>query len=244
VAEQAGGPGQQRESAQHLDRQAEIGESGAADSGAVERQLLSQDARMDPPDRLEQGEVRAVHPFLGGDPQQHRRPRILDLVHRVAQPGDATGARLDGGQRDRVPVRVRPVLFDQIMQEPSTVLGHAEEAGSAAEQPGGHRALQGLRRAEVGQPGRDRGRREPVVGQRDQHRLEHPRLARAGPPPGHQPERQLTEADLAHQVGGQVLPEQPDLLLVGGADRGGKAQFPVSHARISSPCSSSPGGGP
>jgi len=46
-----------------------------------------------------------------------------------------------------------------------------------------------------------------VVGQRDEDGLEHPDLGRGRPPLGDQPQGQLTEADLAHQVRGQVLAE-------------------------------------
>ena len=41
-------------------------------------------------------------------------------------------------------------------EEPSAVLGDAEEAGAAAEQPGGQRALHRLGRTGEGEPGRDR----------------------------------------------------------------------------------------
>ena len=57
------------------------------------------------------------------------------------------------------------------------VLGDAEEARAPAEQPGGERALDRVGRGQVGQPGDDRGRGEAVVGQRGEHRLEHPHLA-------------------------------------------------------------------
>ena len=50
--------------------------------------------------------------------------------------------------------------------------------------------------------------REPVVGERDQHGLEHPHLAGRRAAAGDEPERELAEADLAHQVGGEVLAEQ------------------------------------
>ena len=94
----------------------------------------------------------------------------------------------------------------------AAVLGDAEEPRPAAEQPGGQRALQRVGRGEVGEPGGDRGGREAVVGQRDQHGLEDPGLRRRRPAQRDQPERQLAEADLAHQVGGEVLAEQPDLV--------------------------------
>ena len=64
LAEQAGRPGQQGEAAQQLDRQAEVGERGAADAGAVERQGPAEHLRVDPADRLEQPQVRAAQALL------------------------------------------------------------------------------------------------------------------------------------------------------------------------------------
>jgi hypothetical protein len=51
---------------------------------------------------------------------------------------------------------------------------------------------------------------EPVVGQGDQDSLEDAQLAGGGPPLRDQPEGELPEADLAHQVVCQVLAEQVD----------------------------------
>ena len=97
-----------------------------------------------------------------------------------------------------------------LVQEPAGVLGDAEEPRAPAEQPGGQRALDRVGRRQVGQPRDDRGRGEPVVGQRREHRLEHPHLAGLGPALRGQPERQLAEPDLAHHVAGQVVAEQGD----------------------------------
>jgi hypothetical protein len=88
----------------------------------------------------------------------------------MAEPRDELLARLgipDGGQRHLVPARLVGRLILQrckgLRQEAAAVLGHAEEARAAAEQPGGERSLQRVRGAEVGQPGRDRGGGEAVV---------------------------------------------------------------------------------
>ncbi|GAB3976251.1 hypothetical protein GCM10027615_45550 [Plantactinospora veratri] len=53
VAQQPGGPGQQREAAQQLRRQPEVGQGGAADPGTVQRQGTTEHPGMDPADRLE-----------------------------------------------------------------------------------------------------------------------------------------------------------------------------------------------
>ena len=218
LAEQAGGPGQQRDAAQQLHRQPEVGERGAADARPVERQRPAEHVRVHPPDRLVQPEVVAAQALLLGDAEQHRGPRVAHLVHRVAEAGHVA-ARLPGAahqvQRQRVPAGVvrrqwTVVRGQRVGQEAARVLGDPEEAGPAAEQPGGQRTLQRVGRGQVGQPRGDGGRGEAVVGERDQHRLEHAYLAGRRPAPGEQPERELAEADLAHQVAGEVVAEQPD----------------------------------
>ena len=175
---------------------------------------------MDPADRLEQPQVRAAQPFLVGDLDQSRGPRVLHLVDRVAQPGDEpalprvrrTAASASASHPASSVGRSPSCSVEYGVQVAAAVLGHAEEPRPAPEQPGGHRALQRVGRGEVGEPGRDRRRGEAVVGQRDQHRLEHPRLAGVGRRSVDQPERQLAEPDLAHQVAGETLPQQADLL--------------------------------
>ena len=117
----------------------------------------------------------------------HRRARVALLVDRVTEPGDEA-ARRPGGRHDPGGDRVPPVVVGRDRRRdrrsPScrklaAVLGDAEEARTAAEQAGGERALDRLGRAEQRQPRRDRGRREAMVGERDQHRLEHGALTGA-----------------------------------------------------------------
>ena len=79
MAEQAGGASEQGEPAQQLDQQAEVGERGTADACAVERQPAAEDLRVDPADRLEEPQVRSAQALLLGDPEQHRRTRVLTL---------------------------------------------------------------------------------------------------------------------------------------------------------------------
>ena len=67
LAEQAGGPGEQREPAQHLDREAEVGQGRTAHAGAVERQAPAEHLLVHPADRLEEPQVRAAQALLLGD---------------------------------------------------------------------------------------------------------------------------------------------------------------------------------
>ena len=163
--------------------------------------------------------MRAAQALLLGDREQARGARVPDLVHRVAEPGHAAGpppwsartrssasasqpassagsGSVEGGQRvarKRPASSVTPRNRDPPPSSPAASAPCSESG-----------------RGQVGQAGRDGGRGEAVVGQRDEHRLEHPHLAGRRAAPGDQPEGQLAEADLAHEVGGQVLAEQVD----------------------------------
>ena len=271
VAEQARRAGQQREPAQQVGGQAEVGQGRAAGARSVQRQSAPEDLRVDPADRLEQAQVRAAGALLLGDADQHRGARVGDLVHRVPEAGDEPvllARPPHRGQCQGIEGRIVAGRFGRpgegVGQETAGVLGDAEEPGTTAEQPRGQRSLDRVGRAEVGEPGGDGRRGEAVVGQRDQHGLEHPDLARRWALLCHQPQRQLPETDLAHQVGGEVLAEQGDAVGVRGAQRGGETGRWFGHglvlpsppprhgggpggaasqARIWSPCWSRAGGG-
>ena len=165
--------------------------------------VLPSTSRVHPADRLEQREVRPELPLLAGDLEQPRRARVAVLVHVVAEPGHEAARPRAAGVRRRARPRPTPAssagtassALDHVVQEPAAVLGDAEEARAAAEQAGRQRALHRVGRGQVGQPGHDRGRREAVVGQRGEHRLEDPHLAGLGAALGGQPEGELAEAD-------------------------------------------------
>src|SRR5580698_6333923 len=120
LAEESRGAGEQGEAAQQLERQAEVGEHGAAGARAVERQRPAEDLRMDPANRLEQSQVRAA-----------------DLVHRMAEAGDELLRRprlLNGCQRELVVPGVVGGNLARFGEHPGEeltgVLGHAEEPGA------------------------------------------------------------------------------------------------------------------
>src|SRR5580693_8782683 len=148
LAEESRGAGEQGEAAQQLERQAEVGEHGAAGTRAVERQRPAEDLRVDPANRLEQSQVRAAEPLFFCDLDEHRSARVADLVHRVAEAGDELLRRprlLDGCQRELVVPRVIGGNLARFGEDPGEelagVLGHAEEPGAAAEQARRERAL-------------------------------------------------------------------------------------------------------
>ncbi len=228
LPDQPGRPGQQGEPPQQLQRQSEVGQRRPAHSSTVERQRLSQHLRVNPADRGEQFQVGSDQTLLGGDGVQPRGPRIAVLVHVVTQTGHEPALRAllgDRGQRQGVPPSIvggqDAVLGSQyLVQEPAAVLGHPEEAGTAAEQPGGQRTLNRIRRGQQGQPGGDGGRSEAVIRQRRENRLEHAGLAGGRPALSGQPVGQLAEPDAAHHVVGQVLTQQGDPLPAAGAQCG------------------------
>ena len=171
---------------------------------------------------------------------QYRGAGVGDLVHRVAEAGDepARGAGpLHRGERQRVIARV---VGGRRLAGPASASARNRPASSVTprkrepppSRPGGQRSLHRVGRAQVGQPGRDRGRGEAVVGQRHQDRLEHPDLRRGRPVLGDQPQRQLAEPDLAHEVGGEIPAEQGDRVRVGGAQRGGEAGHGGRRVRL------------
>src|SRR5215218_1185669 len=109
LTEQTGGSGQQREAAQQLNRQAEIGQRRTADTSPVQGQPTAQNLIMDPPDRLEQPQVRPAQALLVRNLDQDRRPRVLCLVHRMAQAWHVPPVRTGGAHRvqgERIPASV------------------------------------------------------------------------------------------------------------------------------------------
>ena len=167
LADQPGGAGEQGEAAQQLQRQPEVGQRRAADAGAVERQRPAEHLRVHAADRGEQRQVRAGQAFLGGDPDQPRRARVAVLVHVVAEARDERAGRPPLRATVRSASASQPASSvgsspstpaSTSCEEPAAVLGDAEEARAAAEQPRRQRALHRVRRGQVRQPGDDRGR--------------------------------------------------------------------------------------
>ena len=155
-------------------------------------------------------EVVAERARAPGQVEQHRRARVLDLVHRVPEPGHeapvAPACDDVGGEGVPAGVVGRPARPPSPARPPArnrAVLGDAEEPRAAAEQPGGERALQRLGRAGVGQPGGDRRGREPVVGERHEHRLEHRQLPGVGRRLAISQKASSPKPDLADQLAGR-----------------------------------------
>src|SRR6185437_16369983 len=117
--------------------------------GAVERQGSVEHGRVHAADRGEKGEMRTVKPFLSGDLEEPGRARVALLVHVMTQARDAKsgGAGVSQGFKGEcVPAVVVGRQWaglggDDLVQEVSAVLGDAEEARAATEQPGGECAL-------------------------------------------------------------------------------------------------------
>ena len=129
-------------------------------------------------------------------PRAARRPRCSAIVAQRRVVGRRAGAS------DRL---------QRVEEELRGVTGRAEEHAAGAEQPGGHRALDRLRRAGVGEPRRERARREAVIGERHEHRVEQAALLRRGLAPRDEQIRELGEREPAHDLARQVAAGHRDL---------------------------------
>ena len=167
---------------------------------------------------------------------------------------EATGRlrRRDRVGRHGVPAgfvdRQRIERRDAAVEVDGGVLRDAEEPRPAAEQTRGQGTLHRLRGTEQRDAGGDRCRRETVVGQGDEDRLEHRALLFRGAALCDQPIGELAERDLSDQLAGEVVSEQADVIGVGVAESGPERHrlvhgtAAVSQSRISSLCSPSRGG--
>ena len=138
----------------------------------------------------QQPEVRPEQALLGRELVEARRAGIAVAVHGMAEPGHAraaargaaaTASSAIAAQRGVVGDRRQPAA-ERVGEELRGVAGRSEEHAARTEQPRGDRALHRLGRAGVGEAGRQRARREPVVGQRHEHGVEHASLARRSAP--------------------------------------------------------------
>ena len=93
-------------------------------------------------------------------------------------------------------------------KEAACIFGDAKEPRAAAQQTCCHGALKRIWGAVQGQAGRDGGRGEAVIGQRDEHRLEHTHLLRRWSLLRGEPESQLTKADVPNQLAREIVTKQ------------------------------------
>src|SRR5438067_1232701 len=165
-------------------------------------------------DQLHELHVRPGVAVLHGQGKEPGRARVGGLVHRVAEARDDLLARPVTGHdlaRDLPALAARGRLLEQARR----LLDRSPETVAHAQQPRRHGRLQGLRGAEVGQPGGDRARGDPVLDQGDQDRVEHHRLAMVRQAALELEVRDIAERHLAYEVGRQVVAADEDL--VGGA---------------------------
>ena len=263
LAEQPGGAGQQREPAQQLDRQAEVGQRRAADPGAVERQPCGRAPARGPgrSPRTAAGAARAGPP----------RSAMPISTGVRGSPSLCTGWPSPGTNL-RCRPRLRVTASSASASQPASSVGSSPSCRSMTScrkppqssvtprnrepppsSPAASAPCSESGRRQVGQPGRDGGRGEAVVGQRDQHRLEDPDLAGRRPAhrrPARTPARRSRPCPSGRRRGpGPAAGSRRRSRCrarsgSSGRRRRAHAIHPAaSQARISSPCSSSPGGG-
>jgi hypothetical protein len=108
-----------------------------------------------------------------------------------------------------------------LVDEFRRALHGAKEGTADAQQPGCHRALQRLRRAHQRETGCNGRRRDAVLEQRHQHRVDDLHLGGRGHVAHDLEEHHLREGDLADQFVDQALVAHVDGVVGIGADGGG-----------------------
>ena len=152
-------------------------------------------------------------------------------MDRVAEPWHGPlGLPLAGHEPacQRREVRLGGISGQGLLQHARGLLRGAAEPIAHAQQPGGDRSLQRLRRTEVRQPRRDRARRHAVFDQRDCDGVEHDRFLRGGQPSLQLEERKVTERDVADQVD-ELMPANDDPV-GGGPPKVGAQLLAFAHA--------------
>jgi hypothetical protein len=141
----------------------------------------------------------------------------------------------DDGAGQRAQVRPWRRLAQRLLEISSHLLDRPPVAAAETEQAGGHRLLQRLGGAEVGQAGSDRARRQPVLHQGHRYGVEYRGLLGRGEAPHQLQEGQLPERHVADQLH-QVVPADHDPVsgAVGdvGAEAALAAQFPVTVSLV------------
>src|SRR5665213_2140297 len=189
---------------------------------------------MNPTDCLEEGQIRPVEVHLVCDVDDSTRAWIELFVHGMTEAWyesvlfGALSYRCDGKVVPPLLVRRKRVHADEcVVDEPPGIFGNAQEARASAENARREGALDRVGRAQVREARGDCSWREPMIGESDEHCLEQFRLPCGRFLCQQQPERELSEADLAHEVLGEVLSEQPNAGAVGNSERRGKLGIAV-----------------
>ena len=150
----------------------------------------------------------------------------------------ATGTDL-GGELLRYPVGVTALLdaAAALDQDASAEFSGAKDDRAAAEDACGDRTLKAVGRGGKRHTGRLRRRRQAVLGDRDQQRIEEEALLLAGVLPGDQEEKVVGEALAAHQVVAEVAAMHLDAGRIGRADAGnGLSGLADHHADALASC--------
>src|SRR5712692_853203 len=171
---------------------------------------------MDTTNGLEQAQVRSSQALMVGNRDDHGRTRVNGLMYWVAQARDeaACSALLDDcptGKRIPLLIGLWELARDgcqHASEKSASVFCDAEKPRAATQQTRCHRTLERIRGAIQGQAGRDRGWGKAVIGQRDEHSLEHTHLLRCRSLLRGEPESQLDKHNAANQLARKVVNEK------------------------------------
>src|SRR5260370_6052848 len=185
---------------------------------------------MDTTDGREQAQVRSPQALLVSNRDDNGCTRINALMHRVPQSWNETASSAllgDGSESKLVPLLIglRKLARDGCQyarQKAASVFCDAKEARAATQQTRCHRTLERIPGAVQGQASRDRSRGKAVIGQRDEHRLEHTHLLRCRSLLRGEPEGQFAEPDLPHQLAREIVTKQVNAGGIGGTYSTGK----------------------
>jgi hypothetical protein len=198
---------------------------------------------MDTTNGLEQAQVRSPQALLVGNCDDHGGARVNGLMYWVAQAWDeaANSVLLDdspAGKRIPLLIGLWELARDgrqHASEKSPSVFCDAEEPRAATQQTCCHRTLERIRGAIQGQAGRDRCRGKSVIGQRDEHRLEHTHLLWCRSLLRGKPESQLAKSDSTNQLASKIVTKQVNTGGIGDTDSGGIFHLSLIRYKVLSP---------
>jgi hypothetical protein len=217
-----------RQPGQRVERQAGVDERGARRAGTVDRKVPPRGRFARGRKVHEEPQVRAEQAHFRRDCVDPWGTGILLAMDGVSEAGDPRPRRASGrndlvghvAQHRVVRIGTYVVRGERVREELRGVAGRAEEHAAGTEEPGCDRALHGLRRTGVGEPRRQRARRETVVGEGDEYRVDEQTLRRVGLTSGDEKVRELGERQVTHDLARKIATGDRDAVCARRSDPG------------------------